>query len=89
MLEEGARLSSMHGADKVYDYSLGNPYAEPPVEVIEPKIQDIIEVVPSKKCPECPECLPQKVRPEYPKEKIESISIKEAVDIHNFFIELI
>ena len=35
MFEEGARLSSMYGADKVYDYSLGNPYAEPPVEVIE------------------------------------------------------
>ena len=35
MFEEGARLSSMYGADNVYDYSLGNPYAEPPVEVIE------------------------------------------------------
>ena len=35
MFEEGARLSSMYGCDNVYDYSLGNPYAEPPVEVIE------------------------------------------------------
>ncbi|MCY6354272.1 pyridoxal phosphate-dependent aminotransferase [Clostridium sp. ZS2-4] len=35
MFEEGARLVEKYGADKVYDYSLGNPYAEPPAEVVE------------------------------------------------------
>jgi aspartate aminotransferase len=35
MFEEGSRLSAIYGADKVYDYSIGNPYAEPPAEVIE------------------------------------------------------
>jgi aspartate aminotransferase len=35
MFEEGTRLAAIHGADKVYDYSIGNPYAEPPAEVIE------------------------------------------------------
>jgi len=30
MFEEGARLKSLHGADKVYDFSLGNPDLEPP-----------------------------------------------------------
>ena len=30
MFEEGARLKSIHGADKVYDFSLGNPDLEPP-----------------------------------------------------------
>ncbi|MCY6482912.1 pyridoxal phosphate-dependent aminotransferase [Clostridium aestuarii] len=35
MFEEGARLAEKYGADKVYDYSLGNPYAEPPKEVTE------------------------------------------------------
>lgn len=35
MFEEGTRLASIYGADKVYDYSIGNPYAEPPAEVIE------------------------------------------------------
>lgn len=35
MFEEGARLAEKYGADKVYDYSLGNPYAEPPVEVLD------------------------------------------------------
>lgn len=35
MFEEGTRLSKIYGADKVYDYSIGNPYAEPPAEVKE------------------------------------------------------
>ena len=35
MFEEGAKLTQKYGADKVYDYSLGNPYAEPPTEVTE------------------------------------------------------
>ncbi|MBF0497380.1 MAG: pyridoxal phosphate-dependent aminotransferase [Deltaproteobacteria bacterium] len=30
MFEEGARLKGMHGADKVFDFSLGNPYPPPP-----------------------------------------------------------
>lgn len=33
MFEEGTRLAAKYGAENVYDYSLGNPYAEPPVEV--------------------------------------------------------
>lgn len=35
MFEEGTRLAAQYGADNVYDYSLGNPYGEPPVEVLE------------------------------------------------------
>lgn len=35
MFEEGTRLAAIYGADKVYDYSIGNPYAEPPAEVLE------------------------------------------------------
>jgi aspartate aminotransferase len=30
MFEEGARLKALHGSDKVYDFSLGNPDLEPP-----------------------------------------------------------
>ncbi len=30
MFEEGARLKSLHGVDKVFDFSLGNPDLEPP-----------------------------------------------------------
>lgn len=30
MFEEGARLSKIHGADKVYDFTIGNPDVEPP-----------------------------------------------------------
>lgn len=33
MFEEGERLRKIHGADKVYDFSLGNPDYEPPAEV--------------------------------------------------------
>ncbi len=32
MFEEGARLKNMHGAEKVYDFSLGNPNLKPPAE---------------------------------------------------------
>ncbi|WMJ79243.1 pyridoxal phosphate-dependent aminotransferase [Clostridium sp. MB40-C1] len=35
MFEEGVKLAEKYGVDKVYDYSLGNPYAEPPKEVKE------------------------------------------------------
>lgn len=34
MFEEGAKLAAIYGADNVYDFSLGNPYAEPPEEVL-------------------------------------------------------
>ncbi|MBF7096472.1 pyridoxal phosphate-dependent aminotransferase [Alkalibacter mobilis] len=33
MFEEGKRLAAIHGADNVYDFSLGNPNLAPPVEV--------------------------------------------------------
>jgi aspartate aminotransferase len=35
MFEEGTKLAKIHGADKVYDFSLGNPFDEPPQEVME------------------------------------------------------
>ena len=33
MFEEGEKLKAIYGADKVYDFSLGNPEFNPPVEV--------------------------------------------------------
>jgi len=35
MFEEGAKLKAIHGEDKVYDFSIGNPYFEPPTAVVE------------------------------------------------------
>lgn len=35
MFDEGEKLRKIHGADKVYDFSLGNPDVEPPIEVKE------------------------------------------------------
>ncbi|NMB43125.1 MAG: pyridoxal phosphate-dependent aminotransferase [Clostridiales bacterium] len=42
MFEEGNRLASIYGKDKVYDFSLGNPNVEPPKEVNQ-AIIDIIQ----------------------------------------------
>lgn len=42
MFEEGKRLSAIYGQDKVFDFSLGNPYFPAPEEVKE-AILDIIE----------------------------------------------
>ncbi|MCS5553843.1 MAG: pyridoxal phosphate-dependent aminotransferase, partial [SAR324 cluster bacterium] len=33
MFEEGARLKALHGAENVFDFSLGNPILEPPQQV--------------------------------------------------------
>lgn len=35
MFEEGKRLSAIYGAENVYDFSIGNPNVEPPIEVKE------------------------------------------------------
>lgn len=35
MFEEGAKLKSIYGDDNVFDFSIGNPYFEPPVAVVE------------------------------------------------------
>lgn len=34
MFEEGSRLKQLHGADKVFDFSIGNPDLEPPEAVL-------------------------------------------------------
>ena len=41
MFEEGARLKAEHGADKVFDFSLGNPNLEPPAE-FDAVIEDLL-----------------------------------------------
>jgi len=40
MFEEGARMKAVHGADNIYDFSLGNPDAPPPA-----KYNDVIEKI--------------------------------------------
>jgi aspartate aminotransferase len=39
MFEEGARLKAQHGADNVFDFSLGNPILEPPPKFHEEMIR--------------------------------------------------
>jgi aspartate aminotransferase len=41
MFEEGARLKTIHGADNVYDFSLGNPNIEPP-KAFRKKLKELV-----------------------------------------------
>ncbi len=48
MFEEGASLKQLHGADRVFDFSLGNPNVEPPLKFKE-LLRDIAAVdIPNK-----------------------------------------
>ncbi|MBS3731357.1 MAG: pyridoxal phosphate-dependent aminotransferase [Desulfobacterales bacterium] len=42
MFEEGARLKAIHGADNVFDFSLGNPDIEPP-EAFKQQLREVAE----------------------------------------------
>ena len=42
MFEEGKRLAAIHGAENVYDYSLGNPNVLPP-DTIKKAIMEILD----------------------------------------------
>lgn len=46
MFEEGARLKQERGADRVFDFSLGNPYGSPPGE-LSARIQRLAEAPPA------------------------------------------
>lgn len=47
MFEEGKRLASIYGAENVFDFSLGNPSVEPPVQIKEALLQIINEESPN------------------------------------------
>lgn len=42
MFEEGEKLAKIHGADNVFDFSIGNPYKEPPKSVKE-TIKELVD----------------------------------------------
>jgi aspartate aminotransferase len=42
MFEEGARLKAIHGADKVFDFSIGNPNVPPP-EALKARLRAVVE----------------------------------------------
>lgn len=48
MFEEGKRLAKIHGAENVYDFSLGNPSVEPPIQIKEALIDVLNEEEPGK-----------------------------------------
>ncbi|MGF7143719.1 aspartate aminotransferase [Anaerotaenia torta] len=47
MFEEGKRLAAIHGAENVFDFSLGNPSVEPPAEIKEALLQVLQEDSPN------------------------------------------
>ena len=47
MFEEGKRLAGIYGAENVFDFSLGNPSVEPPVEIKEALLAVINEESPN------------------------------------------
>lgn len=47
MFEEGKRLAGIYGAENVFDFSLGNPSVEPPVEIKEALLQILNEEKPN------------------------------------------
>ncbi len=47
MFEEGKRLAGIYGAENVFDFSLGNPSVEPPLEIKDALIQVIQEDSPN------------------------------------------
>lgn len=48
MFEEGNRLKALHGAEKVCDFSLGNPALDPPAEFTSTLLSIIREKIPQK-----------------------------------------
>src|SRR4030066_742943 len=48
MFEEGAAMKKKFGADKVYDFSLGNPNVEPPEEFKKDLISLAARIIPMK-----------------------------------------
>jgi len=48
MFEEGKRMAKIYGKENVYDFSLGNPSVEPPIEVKDALIKIIKETSPNE-----------------------------------------
>jgi len=63
MFEEGARLKQERGADKVFDFTLGNPEIEPPAAVLEAarRVLDIRAAWPGFPCMAARRLLVQRV----------------------------
>ncbi len=71
MFEEGARLKAEHGADKVFDFSLGNPDVPPP-PAFKQALMDVIEdpstshgYMPNQGYPQVREAVSEFIRGEY------------------------
>lgn len=48
MFEEGKKMAKIYGKENVYDFSLGNPSVEPPIEVKNAAIKILTETSPNE-----------------------------------------
>lgn len=76
MFEEGTRLKAEHGADKVYDFSLGNPNLPPPEKFNEVLKEKIVSCGPGGHC-----YMPNTGYPEACKAVADYLSMEQQVPI--------
>lgn len=76
MFEEGAVLKAKYGADKVYDFSLGNPDLDPPAKVI-----NTIKEVTAEESHLCHGYMPNAGYPETRKAMAKKTSLEQGVEI--------
>lgn len=76
MFEEGTRLKAIHGAENVFDFSLGNPNLEPP-GVFRTTLKELIELEP----PGCHGYMPNNGYPEVRKAIADYLCTEQGVSI--------
>jgi aspartate aminotransferase len=76
MFEEGARLKAIHGAENVYDFSLGNPNLDPPAA-----FRTILKTLLEQEPPGCHGYMPNTGYPEVRKSVADYLCAEQAVSI--------
>jgi aspartate aminotransferase len=76
MFEEGRQLKALHGADNVFDFSLGNPFLDPPPEFI-----DALSEVAHQNPPGCHVYMPNAGFPETCEEIARIVSEEQGIRV--------
>ena len=76
MFEEGARLKAIHGAENVYDFSLGNPNLDPPEA-----FNTILKTLLDQEAPGCHGYMPNTGYPEVRKSVADYLCLEQGVSI--------
>ncbi len=76
MFEEGARLKAIHGAENVFDFSLGNPNLDPPAA-----FNTILKTLLDQEAPGCHGYMPNTGYPEVRKSVADYLCLEQGVSI--------